>query len=350
MTTKGDQSGLAATTASSENILGWLLFTSIRESYVPKEVLGQLWAEANLPRKYIPDRLPLYSAFTKATEALEQKNLLDTLGNVELHGEYTCSRGRKKKLDGHYGIRTLVRAIPSESGDMIRHVVREIVDGEGEALLYGTVGIAVFSKEDQVPFLTWENTLPGEETAIEHLEQKFWEAYALHSSHFDGEHIRYAVQKLIDDEQLVRVTATRGVHFVPREKKWVAEGLGEFFEGLGAYAANLDRPATCFRIPTVDEGEARRLVSESFEDLHEKALQDVLKQIRNARRIKSGPARDRAIQRASQRVEETRQSLAELLESYKELLQNKFEGVSEGVLRLKHIGEQLKKGNLPNIV
>ena len=109
-------------------LLGYLEFHSVGDFKIRKADLAGLWSKHNLPHEFLPGEIRPCDAFRRATTAAQG----------EVKANWSGSQ---------YNARLLVREVKSDAGEIVRLLVREIVDSKNEVLDYGTAGKITFHTE-----------------------------------------------------------------------------------------------------------------------------------------------------------------------------------------------------------
>lgn len=344
-----DKVVLAPNASDHMTILGTFLFKTINETYVPEEKLADLWLEAGLPPEHLPSPIAPHTAFTDAVRKLEgvQK---DIGGPVHLLGRHTCTRGEVVHLNGTYHARLLVRSVTKNHHEIVYHLIRETVltNKKRKTLIHRTFGTLRWDRQNKTPSFEWELKSQGEENIRRQVEEVFWDTYNLRRTHYDSGHIRYMVDKLLAEERIFKLTLTAASHFVPRKKAWISEGLRDFFKSIQKYAANPERPATCWPVPALRNEDTTTLVKDSFLEYQKELVKEIGGHLQRLENL-TDEQREKAIERVKQRVLKTREEVAELLDEYRALLDAKFDTVERNVTLLTSIVAELDGGRIPKL-
>jgi hypothetical protein len=108
-----------------DTLLGYLEFHSVADFKIRKADLAGLWSKHNLPHEFLPGEIRPCDAFRRATTAAQ--------GEVQANWN-----------GSQYNALLLVREVKSDAGEIVRLLVREIVDSKNEVLDYGTAGKITF--------------------------------------------------------------------------------------------------------------------------------------------------------------------------------------------------------------
>jgi hypothetical protein len=92
-------------------LLGYLEFHALPDLQIRKDDLAALWRKHNLPHEFLPGEIRPCDAFRRATTAAQ--------GEVQANWN-----------GSQYNARLLVREVKSDAGEIVRLLVREIVDSK----------------------------------------------------------------------------------------------------------------------------------------------------------------------------------------------------------------------------
>lgn len=326
------------------SVLGTTLFKRLYQAYVPEETFRKLWMDAGLDPDFLPRSLPCRRAYLKATEEFKHERGVD---NIPLRGHFRCSKGKDHFLDGLYTVRTMVRTVANTKERIVRHVVREVVDGQNTTLFLSTVGEAVFLKKEQRPIVHWFGLSEAEREVklYKQLEARFWASYELHQTHFDADHFRQMVDGVLRKNKAILLEGGTGTHFLPRSRMSIGDQLKTFIDSLGDYAVG-SKPL-CFPTPTVDANVSREHVKTSFRKHQEELMNDLLERLQALRRSKM--KKSIVIERARKAVEETRREMTALMTEYQELLSESLDAGSWSLRAFEIAESDLNAGELPEL-
>ncbi len=272
------------------NYLGCLTWTTVSDILnIPTEELKQALTDTGL-KKFMPRPILPQHAFRRVTKAFECQK--------QPYGE-----GKYANL--------LVREIKSGAGMAIRQLIREVVDGENVRLEYrpvvqmeiedGNMGIR--------PLIPKDELLPAEVEAVNQLPQKMEEA--LH--HYDGAHIRYMLQVMLNTCDPVSVRPSGGVHFVPQKNAFAVESMKELCSILDEYQGSV----RMWSVPVIDAEEHREMIEESLE---EQVIEGSLRLIEEMKKIMEQPNRKVTLKLAQGYAQKIR-GLKDMVAEYEEMLE-----------------------------
>ncbi len=221
--------------------LGSLLWMSISNKVVISiEDLQKELTEQGLDH-FMPRKINARDAFRRATRDVEIK--------------------RQKHKEGTY-INLLVRPVRANENAMVRQLVRELVDGQNTQLDYKPV--AQFEiKEDGSYGVTplVPDLLSIEQEAMDRIGPLYDEAV----NHYEGDHIRRLVDRILSACSPVSVRPSGGVYFVPQNYAEEMVSLKALVKRLSAY--NRGSGSTqAWSVPVIDAQEHREMVEESLEE------------------------------------------------------------------------------------
>ena len=220
--------------------LGSLLWMTISNKVtVSTEDLEKELEQMGLAQ-YKPRRINPRDAFRRATRDVEVKR--------EKHGEGTY-------------VNLLVRPVRSTEGNMVRQLVREVVDGKNTRLEYKPVLQFEIKDGDHYSVTSLVPDLyPPEKQAMENVGTLYNEAI----NNYEGDHIRRLIDRILNACSPISVRPSGGVHFVPHKHANEMEALKKLVKNLAAYDRGTGT-TRAWSVPVIDAQEHREMVEESLE-------------------------------------------------------------------------------------
>jgi len=270
--------------------LGCLTWTTVSDILsIPTEDLKKAVEDVGL-EKFMPRPILPQHAFRRVTKMFECQK--------QPHGEGTY-------------INLLVREVKMGAGEVVRQLIREVVDGKNVRLDYKTV-VQMEIKEGRLAVFSLipkGDLIPAEAAAIEKLPQMMEDAM----NHFDGTHVRYMIDVALKTCDPVSVRPSGGVHFIPQKHVGTIESMKQLCRQLNSYQGNV----RMWSIPVIDAEEHREMIEEGLE---EQVIAGSLRIIDEMKKIMEQPDRKvtpKLAQGYAQRVRD----LKDLVTQYEEFLE-----------------------------
>jgi hypothetical protein len=263
----------AAFTGGQAPLLGHLVLYSIFDGDVTRDDLVKWFTELGLDPQWVPGKLRAVDAYEKVTGP-DGVRLTYPLP-LEDAAAVIAGGGRKSgKGPGRGVVRQqatlMVRPVARDGGKIVRHVVREVRDGEQNRLTYDTcLGAATFRRDNEVdeagagellvePQTTAIDALPrAEQAVVRYMLGHIDTEYRHRCRYFSGDKLRGMIRTYIESLNAVRVRPTGGVYFVHSRHAPVLAGLREL---VSRFAAG----SHLVRIPLPDADEMREMVISAF--------------------------------------------------------------------------------------
>ena len=218
--------------------LGCLLWYTVSNVLkIPIEQLEQELKTAGL-EKFMPRKINPRDAFRRVTKAMEV--------HKEQYGQDTY-------------MNLLVRDVRVGEGEVVRQLVREVVDGKNTRLEYKPVlqlSIGDGSRLAITPLVDY--LTPTEQRVVENLPKQQEEA----CQYFDGVHVRYMLWKMLQECNTISVRPNGGVDFIQQTYVPTVEKIKELSKNLNKYEGNV----RIWSIPVIDAAEHREMIQESLEE------------------------------------------------------------------------------------
>lgn len=218
--------------------LGCLIWHTVSDVLkIPSEDLKNALEELGL-EKFMPRKINPRDAFRRVTKSLETRRVpygKDSYANL------------------------LIREVKQTEGEVIRQVVREVVDSENKRLDYLPVMQLEMGQDNRLVMNSLvEDLTPTEYATIEKLPQMLEEA----QDRYDGTHIRYMLYIMLQHCNPVSVRPNGGVLFIPQKHSGLAESIKKLAKKLDRYEGNV----RVWSVPVIDATEHREMVEESLEE------------------------------------------------------------------------------------
>jgi hypothetical protein len=315
--------------------LGHLLIISVENTHVTRQELEESLSEADIDEGHMPRRISPRDAFRKAARKAEETMRKVPLGDPSLFGG---------PLGGPHA-NVLVREVKAQEEEIVRGVVREVVDSSNVRLSYTTVARVELGPSDRdsgtPPVVSVRRLgapatdpggpelLPVEEGAIRQLIER----YHHYREHYDSDAVRRVLLSLLYEGNPTPMRGNGGLYFVPRAHEEVTRGLvrlaGEIEERAARRRASRGK-LSVVPIPLVDEERYRDVVEDSLEERVEKQTRSLVKEMGEV--LKKG--RRVSDKRRNSYIDRVRALQADVAE-YEELLRTEIAG-ARGGLKLAH--------------
>ena len=274
------------------NLLGRILWFSITETRISYEQLKTAFLNAGIDKKYLPKSICVRDAFRRASKIAEAKRI---------------------QLDKDRYLNLFVREVKNADGEMIRQLVREIVDPKNVRSEYAPVANMVLKNKDfdvhklsGVPVLLRE-----EKTALTNVETEFNRC----KSNYNGRGIRELIQKILNDMDPVLVRPSGGVYFIPERFVDVVETLSELVSEISRYSVSGEK-SSFWHVPIANAKEHRAMVIGALEEQVKKDIQSLVAEMANVLKGKKS-----ITQKLSEKYIQQVKELEEKVKKYEEVLQ-----------------------------
>ncbi len=269
--------------------LGYLLWSTVSDVLkIPTEDLEAALAEYGL-EKFMPRKINPRDAFRRVTKGFEFKR--------EPYGKGTYTN-------------LLVRDVKYAEGEVIRQLVREVVDGENKRLDYMPVLQLEIGEAGDVGITPLVDPLtPSEKVVKESLPQLQEDA----CNHYDGTHVRYMIQIILRQCDPVSVRPNGGVEFIPQKYAETVEAVKGLCKRLNQYQGRVKM----YSVPVIDATEHREMIGENLE---EQVLTGSTSLIQEMKNVMENPAQGIST-RAAKGFADRIKSLKDLVSEYEEMLE-----------------------------
>ena len=234
----------------AEELLGYLTFINIEDVRIHKDDLGQLFDDNKITRTFLPHEIKAHDAFRRATSKASATIEID-------------NNGAKQTA------RLLVREVKTDNKQVIRHLVREIVDSKNEVLDYATVGKMVFDRQNQLMNVSWDSEYLSEYAYNNHLNDinaLFIDWTQFHTR----DTVRSIVTKIVGSMNPVSVQRGGRATFIPKYSKELLLNLKEMVSKLPGNTSSIEI------LPLIDAEDVREMVARRAEEAMAADVQDVL--------------------------------------------------------------------------
>lgn len=253
-------------------LLGHLVLYSVFDGEVTRDDLVTWFAELGLDPDFVPPVVRPVDAYERVTGADGVRwtyplPLADAAGVI-------ANAGRKTKAPGRGVVRQqatlMIRPVTRDGGKIVRHVVREVRDGDQNRLAYDPcLGAAIFKRDNEVdqagagelliePQTSAIAGLPApEQTVVRHMLGAITSEFVHRSTYISGDKLRGVIRAYVEDLGAVRVRPTGGVYFVHAAHARTLARLREL-------VARFPEGSHLVRIPLPDVAEMREMVENAF--------------------------------------------------------------------------------------
>lgn len=220
--------------------LGHLLWMSISNGVkIEIEDLKRELTELGL-EQFMPKKINIRDAFRRATRDVEIKR--------EAYGQGTY-------------VNLLVRPVKTDGNEMVRQLVREVVDGENVRLAYEPVVQFEIKKDGSYSIIPLVSELSTREReAMDGVGPLYEEA----TRTYEGDHIRRLIERILGACSPVSVRPAGGIYFVPERYRDTLTSLKGLVKKLTLYDKGSGN-TRAWSIPVIDAQEHREMVEESLE-------------------------------------------------------------------------------------
>lgn len=267
--------------------LGQLTWYSIHDVEATRQEIVDRLDRSGLTRSFVPRPILPVDAFRRATSELETR--------------------RQPRQDGTF-VNLLAREVAADRKEVVRHLVREVVDSDNQRLSYTEIAkIRLDKRMDGISIQSMVPLVDLESDALHEVSGR----YARYLDTYQSRHLRELVLDILKTFLPVAVRPSGGVYFVPKERADDLDKLGTFVRSFSG--------SELWAVPVVDGGDTRRMIAHSVDRSVEDVAQRLVEQLRQtlARRGAVGLAEQRGA------VEEL-QRLQTLTGRYEALLEEKM--------------------------
>lgn len=247
-------------------LLGNITMSTISDGEFEGAKIASEFARLNLNEKFLPRGINPLDAWEKATKQIALRQYQITVGSKV------------------YTAKILIRDVRRDAEQVIRHIVREVVDERQNKLLYGEVAQMVFYKAVSrngvlVPdsHATRETITPevteSERTIIEALLDEVRVAYYRYANFYDAQRVRSILRNYL--LWLNAVQMKDGVYFVHSTRADELARLSEFINGWPG--------SVMLVIPILNIDSMRHQVIDTFQEEASKGFLGLLDEIKHVK-------------------------------------------------------------------
>ena len=234
-------------TVPDERLLGHLAWYTISQPRVTHEQLEEMVSDLPLNKSILPSKPRLGDAFKRACRYSERKG-------IPYNGTDQF-------------VNFLIRKVTTNAKQVVRHLVLEIVDEEGETLEYHDVAHLTFDRKKEtlhVRKLKINDTL--DELTQETLSM-FTNNFDDACKYLDAQVLRLMIRDQLDIMGSISVRKQGSVYFIPKKSK-------DRTEALETLCTRIGNGSIFHAVPLVDTSKQREMVTEAFEgEVHDEATQ-----------------------------------------------------------------------------
>ncbi len=230
--------------------LGSLTWYTLREVEITRDQILSRLRDAGLHEKFAPKPILPSDAFRRATSEVETRRL--------------------PQGDGTF-INLLVREVHSDNEEVLRHLVRETVDGGNRRLRYEQVAEIRLDKATNTCQTYSTQTLSHEEGEALHEARSRYDRYR---EAYQSRHLREIVLDMLEEMNPLAVRPSGGVYFIPSEHETKLTKLQSFVRSLG-------NGSDFWTMPVMDGADSRAVIRSSLaqevEDTTKRVIGDMAK-------------------------------------------------------------------------
>ena len=283
-------------TGNKVEFMGELLWYSLTDSRITREQLTALFSEHGISSGYLPRPINNRDAFRRSTWVAEVKR-------------HPLDEKNKQYLN------LLVREVKMDEKELVRQLVREIVDSKNKRLSYKPIVSFKLTGEDGDIF---EMDCLEELSEFERRQiDKVIREFDVNKRHYDSNHLRNIIKNILADCYPISVRPSGGVLFIPQEYHETVDAVKNFIRSLNDYSITSFK-SQAWTVPVVNLSEQREMVSISLEDQVESESEALIKEMKKALE-RRGNMRSKTVQGFVNRVK----ALQGLVKEYEEMLQFK---------------------------
>ena len=283
------------------DFLGRILWFTVSELSVSYDELKAAFQAAGIDEKYLPKEISPRDAFRRASKVAEAKRI---------------------KLDNDTYLNLLVREVKMESNEIVRQLVREVVDSKNTRLEY--LPVVEFALKNDTDFSAdaMIGTLALYQEEIKAMKNVTLE-FEKCRQNYNGRHVRELVQSILSGCDPVAVRPSGGVYFVPEKYGDTVQSLSDMVRIISQYSINAER-SRLYSVPVIDAQEHRVMVAESLEDQVKNNSQSLVSEMANV--LKSG--RNITQKTAEQYINKVKE-LKKMVANYSDMLHTEILNVDE---------------------
>jgi hypothetical protein len=251
------------TALPEELTIGLILWFTISGVHVKLDDITNKFDELELSTKYLPKRIQPIDAFRKATSEPKVEYAMPWVGP-------------------DIKARILIREVAKDGDQVVRHVMREMVDSSNRRLSYEKVGEAIYyrpSRGSTGPGRIRTAVMPdleqSERDNIASLLGDVTSRYHEMMEYLDSQAVRAVLRNYLTDLNAISVKPSGGVYFVHKSRQATIEMLRQLVVWLGG-------TSVLHTLPLVDSPDQRDMLAEAFVSGVEGEVKDLLAEIARA--------------------------------------------------------------------
>jgi hypothetical protein len=223
------------TETNGKDVLGNLIWYTVGEQLIPRDVLKQKLLNAGIDEAFMPAEIRIPDAFRRATTAVERKR----------------ENGIEAGIIENY----LVKEVSSDMEHVLRFIVRETKDAKGKRLEYDP-RVAEISLDKKSCSISW---VCDYDITAQEMCKEAEELFRTFQTHHDSRSIRAMVYRILETMAPTPVRPSGGVYFVP--VKFEKELLQ-----LVNLLQSLEGNSEGFRVPVINSTENKDMIRKKLND------------------------------------------------------------------------------------
>lgn len=235
-----------AENVSDDRLLGHIAWYTITEPDVTHEQLADMVSDLPLNKAHLPSKPRLGDAFKRACRYSERKLLTY----------------QKDQF-----VNFLIRKVTQSANEVVRHLVIEIVDSDGQTLEYHDVAHLEYDRKKAVLHVKKLNINPELDALTQETLKLFTDNFDYATKHLDAQVIRLMIRNQLESMGAISVRKQGSIYFAPMSAKDQTAALETFCERLG-------NGSDFHALPLVDTTKQREMITAAFEEeVHDEATQ-----------------------------------------------------------------------------
>jgi uncharacterized protein (UPF0305 family) len=301
-----------AENVSDDRLLGHIAWYTITQPHVTHEELAEMVSDLPLNKNLLPSKPRLGDAFKRACRYSERKGL-------------------SYKKDQF--VNFLIRKVTQSTNEVIRHLVLEIVDSEGETLEYHDVAHLKFDRKANTLNVRKLNLNNELDALTQETLKLFTDNFDHASKYLDAQVLRLMIRHQLDGMGAISVRKQGSIYFAPLGVKDQTEALETLCERLG-------NGSMFHALPLIDTTKQREMVTAAFEEeVHDEATQ-IITELK-AKKIQGSQVTGRAFDAYRVRYNQLKNNASE----YAQLVENEMVKTKTEIKALdQHLMEMLTEG------
>lgn len=241
---------------NNENTLGYLMWYTLSEVGISHEKLEDLMINHQISDKYMPKEINARDAFRRVTNSY-----------YELKGVMVDDQRFKN---------VLIRQVRQTPSEIIKTLVREIVDSNNQRLSHEEVAKIILDDTNDISLERMKTLEPEEEDMVNLIMRDFDIAKVEHNA----SHIRHIINRIMEEIKTISVRPSGGVFFVKYQSRETAINLQNFINGLSNYVKIPEHRTSCYKLPVVRGTEQNQMLVESLNDQLKKDSESLINKMK----------------------------------------------------------------------